>query len=515
MSLDLVVIVGAGPTGLTTAIELARQNIPFRLIERSPQAAQWSQALVVQARTLEQFERYGIAEQAVAAGRPTHRAVLFSNGTRLAEASLDRIPGNYPYALFLPQRDTERILTEHLHSLGAEIERNIELTRFTNGDECIEADLRHGDGQIERLEARWLIGCDGAHSTARQSLDVSFGGNTAPVSFLLADVRLDGIDVPQDELRVYLHAGDVLFMAPLRDGLWRLIVALHKDQEALHKDQENEEQIDHARRQTELADFQKAIDRLAGGEITASDPVWMAPFRVNQRKADRYRVQSAFLAGDACHIHSPVGGQGMNTGIQDAANLGWKLGAVARGADPALLDSYNEERGKVGDALLRATSKGLDLATLSNPFAEALRNVVIAVGSHIPFLQDAAVGFVSETAIAYTESEIVIDCAGAGGLIGGDRMPNQDLARGGRLLDPLRDGKHLGIGVGVPPADRPEFESKLPRATWTWVEVQEMPKIAGSHAGQILAIRPDGYIGFRGGMGDGGELARYGALAAL
>jgi 2-polyprenyl-6-methoxyphenol hydroxylase-like FAD-dependent oxidoreductase len=483
------------------AIELARQDVPFRLIDKSEQGAQWSQALGVQARTLEQFERYGIAEKAVAAGLPIRHAAFFHDGKRLAEAPLDRIPGNYPYVLLLPQVETERILTERLHSAGGEIERRVELTSFTNGDDCVNAEVRHEDGRAEIIHSRWLIGCDGAHSTVRQGLDVSFRGDTVGFSFFLADLTLDGPNVPQDELRVYLHGGDVLFIAPLRKGLWRLIVALHSEQNA-------------PERQPQLSDFQAAIDRSAGG-MTARDPTWMAPFRVNQRKAEHYRMQNAFLAGDACHIHSPVGGQGMNTGIQDAANLGWKLRAVSRGADAKLLDSYDQERGAVGDALLRTTSRGLAAATLSNPIAEALRDAAIAVGSRIPLLRDAVAGWVSETAISYNESPIVVDCGDRADLIAGDRMPNANLSGGGRLLDGLRDGKHLGIGAGVPEADRKEMEAKLPRACWIWVDPREMPHTGLDNSGQIFVVRPDGYIGFRGGIGDGGELGRYGKLAAL
>lgn len=205
----------------------------------------------------------------------------------------------------------------------------------------------------------------------------------------------------------------------------------------------------------------------------------------------------------------------MNTGIQDAANLGWKVGAVLRGADAKLLDSYDQERGAVGDALLRTTSRGLAAATLSNPVAEFVRDAAVAVGSRIPLLRDAMAGWVSETAISYNESPIVIDCGDKADLIAGDRMPNANLMGGGRLLDGLRDGKHLGIGAGVPEADRKEIAVKLPWACWTWVDPREMPRTGLDHAGQIFVVRPDGYIGFRGGIGDGSQLARYGKLAAL
>jgi 2-polyprenyl-6-methoxyphenol hydroxylase-like FAD-dependent oxidoreductase len=449
MATTQVLIVGAGPTGLTMGIELARQGIPFRLIDKATAPAQRSQALVVQARTLEQLQRYGIAGQFVEAGRKIHRATFFDRDEPIATIPLDRIPSEFNYVLFLPQSETERLLTGQLHSLGHEAERGIKLRAFHNSPRGVNAITFTGEsGPGEIIEARWMIGADGARSTVREQLDVPFTGDTVDLSFFLADLELTGPKTPGDELRVHTHHGHVVFISKLSEKLFRVIAVL-------------DEATD---REPVLSDFQAAIDNTAGGGMTASAPVWMARFHVNQRKADNYRVESVFLAGDACHVHSPVAGQGMNTGMQDAANLAWKIASVSRGASRQLLDTYNEERGGVGDALLGATSRGLAAATIANPIAERIRNGIMSLATKIPQVQTALTGFISETAINYRDSSIVVDAGGKGDLRAGDRMPNRTLPDGSKLFDKLRNPGHLTI--------------KLEENTYV--------------------IRPDGYIGYRG-----------------
>ncbi len=424
MSTTEALIIGAGPTGLAMAIELSRQGIPYRLVEKNDHPAQYSQALVVQARSLEQFERYGIADRAVAAGREAKHAMLFSEQKQIADVKLDKIPGRYPYVLFLPQSDTERILAEHLESLGGRVERGVTVEKIEMSPDGVRASTPG-----EPIEARWLIGCDGAHSIVRQALNVPFPGDTVGFAFDLGDVKLEGPNVPGDELRVYLHRGDVVFLARLKDDVFRVISA------------ERGRSAAETGRQPTEADFQTAIDRCVGPGIRVASAEWMTPFRVNQRKVEHYRVGNAFLAGDASHIHSPVGGQGMNTGLQDAANLGWKLAAVRNGAPERLLDSYDEERGGVGKALLKATSRGLAAATLENPIAEMMRDAVVALGTRMEFVRGLLAGFVSETAINYKKSSIVVNA--------GERVPNPDVADG-RLLDPLRDGRSLVLAIDTP-----------------------------------------------------------------
>jgi hypothetical protein len=296
----------------------------------------------------------------------------------------------------------------------------------------------------------------------------------------------------------------VIFMARLTETVHRVIVVSHSEQGKSTADI-----------QLTTDYFQRALDRF-NIDVKATGSTWMTPFHINQRKAAQYRVGHAFLAGDASHIHSPVAGQGMNTGIQDAANLAWKIAAVANGANTDLLSSYDEERGKVGDALLRTTSRGLSAATSDNPIVEAIRDRVAPLAMGIPQVQSAAAGFISETAIHYRHSSIVMDRGGDGQVRAGDRMPNPDIGESSRLLDGLRDGRHLVISVGVDT----ELREHVPQANqlvFSSSEVGRNPELAWilGRGGEIVAVRPDGYVGFRGGLSDLKDLDAYARLAGM
>jgi 2-polyprenyl-6-methoxyphenol hydroxylase-like FAD-dependent oxidoreductase len=508
-----VLIVGAGPTGLAMATELARFGVSYRLIERAAQPTQWSQALVVQARTLEQFERYGIADIAVERGCKIHEATIFSDHKPIVQLSFDKIHSRYPYLLFLPQSETERLLIEHLDNVGGRIERQVELESFRHVDDAVEATLRREDGQTEQARASWMVGCDGAHSLVRRQLGVPFKGDAVDFIFFLGDMRITGQETPDDELRVYLHEGNVVFIARLTESVYRIIVALHDQQP-----QEAGSNVP-AEPEVTLADFQRAVDAHADAGMILSDPTWMTPFRINQRKAAYYRVGHVFLAGDASHIHSPVGGQGMNTGIQDAANLAWKLAAVIQGGSPALLDTYDEERGKVGEALLATTSRFLAAATTPNPTLESIRDHVMHWLSGLPYAQEKVRGFVSETAINYRHSSLVRDCGGASMLRAGDRAPdatyNDANGQERRLYEALAAPQHTLLLLHF-------SEKQRSQLTDVWPETQilalhpypdeELARVyAASGEPLAYAIRPDGYIGFRSGLQDIRYLPEYAA----
>lgn len=489
---DECLIVGAGPTGLTLAIELKRLGVPLRLVDKAERATQWSQALVVQARTLEQFARYGIADEAAARGRKIPQVQFWSDGKLVASLNFDHIPSRFRYVLFLPQNETEQILTSHLDSLGCEIERKTELLSFASSEngKAVTADLRHADGRIEQTRVRWLVGCDGAHSTVRSGMGVSFQGDTVGLQFALGDLRVVGKDVPGDELVIHFHrGGDVLFVAKLKDDVHRVIVALH------------EQQNGNKGKMPELEDFNYAFQRF-GLQTKAESAIWRAPFHVNQRKAGTYRQGNVFLAGDASHIHSPVGGQGMNTGIQDVANLAWKLAAVSRGADERLLDSYNEERGKVGDALLRGTSRGLRAATVTNPVLEELRDFVLHGAAQFEGIRDAVVREISETSIHYRDSSITVDeMHGHQPCKAGDRMPDLECRGTSKtLLRGLRKAVHLLVAVDFPaqelPRDLQNTEVlELNSASDEWTPA--IKDVLGKGP-QLFLVRPDGYIGIHG-----------------
>ena len=440
MDSSTVLVVGAGPTGMTAAIELKRAGLNVRIIDKSSHTALHSQALVVQPRTLEQWQRYGIAASAVARGRKLNEAKFWSNGKSILTFTFDQVPSLYKFVLFLPQTETETLLNEHLQSLGMHVERATELTSLTQNGDKLTATLRLPDGKTETLEPRWLFGCDGAHSIVREKMKIPFEGGSVGISFFLGDLVIDGPDAPDNELAIHLRHGDVVFMGRLSDRLTRLIVALHSKQN----------EGDHV--ELSIQDFQNAVDH-AGVRVKIHAAEWMTPFYVNDRQAANYRAGNVFLAGDASHIHSPVGGQGMNTGIQDVANLAWKLAAVERGAADSLLDSYEEERAEVGRALLRSTERGLKLATSANPVVEAARDLLAPILNGLHPFQRSVVGFISETAINYRESSIVADHGGDGSLRSGDRMPDLPTGQGSTLLQHWTNARHLAILLNATAAE--------------------------------------------------------------
>ena len=501
-----VLVVGAGPTGMTAAIELKRLGMDVRVIDKSDHMAQYSQALVVQARTLEQLQRYGLADEAIAHGRKLSEAKFFSEGKLIVDFKLDHMDGRYPFALFIPQSETERLLNSRMELLGVRAERGVELLELKQ-DPHLHVTLRHPDGRTEEIAPRWVIGADGAHSTVREKMDVAFEGGGVGLSFFLGDCEIEGPDVPRDELSIHVHHGDVVFFGRLSDRVVRLIVATHEQQEL-------------EKREVTIEDLQRAVDRI-GARAKIRSAEWLTPFRVNDRQAKHYRIGNVFLAGDASHIHSPVGGQGMNTGMQDVANLAWKISAVARGASDTLLDSYEEERAEVGRALLRFTERGLKLATTTSTVLEKARDVLAPLLTMLDPVQHRAVGFISETAIEYRSSSAVHDYGGDGHLRAGDRIPDLPLRSPGRqatLLDGWTVPRHRVFGLNLDQDDIESMREDLPNADVVSLATTDLEyegrRLFGDD-GKILVLRPDGYLGFRSPMGFRVELLKYSRQEAL
>ena len=505
MGNNTTLIVGAGPTGMAAAIELKRMGMDVRIIDKSDHLARYSQALVVQARTLEQFQRYGIVDEAIAHGRKLHEAKFYSEGKLIVDIRLDRVESRYPYALFIPQSQTEALLNSCMESHGVRAERSVELVSLKQNGE-IRATLRHADGRTEEVVPRWLLGCDGAHSLVREKTGTPFVGGGVGLSFYLGDCEVDGPDVPKDELSIHVHHGDLVFLGRLSQRIVRVIVALH------------EQQDDRDRQDLTIEEMQRAVDRV-GVKMTIKSAEWLTPFHVNDLQAKHYRIGNVFLAGDASHIHSPVGGQGMNTGIQDVANLAWKLSAVARGADDSLLNSYEEERGEVGKALLRFTERGLKLATVSNPLLERLRNTFAPIITKLPQIRQNAIGFISETAIEYRSSSIVVDLGGDGALRAGDRLPDFSLrTSGSTLLHDWTVPRHRVFCLNSDEDDVETLKGNLRHADVVPLASSDLDKegkrLLGDD-GKMFVLRPDGYVGFRARMGFQAELMNYARQDAL
>jgi 2-polyprenyl-6-methoxyphenol hydroxylase-like FAD-dependent oxidoreductase len=468
-----VLVVGAGPVGLTMASELARYGVRVRIIDKAPQRTDKSKALAVWSRTLEMLDRAGCAHDFIAAGNKVDAANIVAANKLIARVSLAEAKSPYPYALMLPQSDTERLLEEHLNRLNVHIERQVELTQFSDGENGVETTLRSASGGEERLTVDWLIGCDGAHSTVRHGLAMSFSGSTLDTDWMLADLHLKAFPFPASELATYWHENGVLVALPISPGRYRVIADLGASTGTLPAS-------------PTLAEVQAVLDQRGPGGLVAHDPVWLSAFRINERKVADYRSGRVFLAGDAAHVHSPAGGQGMNTGMQDAFNLAWKLALVCRGigAEGLLLDSYSVERSAVGDMVLSDSGRLTALATLRNHAAQVVRNLVGHVLLGLAPVREAMVNNMSEIAISYKHSALNGHAAhGVKGPLPGERvMPVAGQAPFGSgdtprftLLASSNDG---GKGLAR------EFDDL--------VDPTIRPPLSD---GGIWLVRPDGYVG--------------------
>jgi 2-polyprenyl-6-methoxyphenol hydroxylase-like FAD-dependent oxidoreductase len=364
-----VLIVGAGPTGLTLACELLGRGVSCRIIDTAASPATTSRALGLQPRTLELFDTMGIIDRVLATGGPVTDANLY-RGDRLlltlSAAGLRNLDTPYPRLWITPQASVERPLIERLLELGGTVERSRELADFRQIDSRVIATVRHGDSDApEEIHAGWLVGCDGAHSRVRKTLGVSFEGGTYEEKFLLADVDLDW-SRERDRTHTWFPPDGMFSVFPLPGtSQWRIFAVLE----------------DEAAPPLSLELFQRLFrERTGDVKTNVSNPTWMSNFTINRRMVDRYRVGRAFLAGDAAHVHSPFGAQGMNTGIQDACNLGWKLALVVRGeASERLLDTYEEERLPVARRVLAQTDTNTRVLLSDNPVMRFLRERVLTL----------------------------------------------------------------------------------------------------------------------------------------
>jgi 2-polyprenyl-6-methoxyphenol hydroxylase-like FAD-dependent oxidoreductase len=391
-----IIIVGAGPVGLTMAAELARFGVSVRIVDKAAARTDKSKALALWSRTLELLDRAGCAGAFVAAGQKVDGANIVAGSKRIGHVSLSGVNSPYPFALMLPQSETERLLEAHLAELGVHVEREVEVTGFTDTGSAVTTALRGPDGREGSIETSWLIGCDGAHSIVRHTLGLRFEGGTLRTDWMLADIHLpDGL-LPQSELSLYWHEDGVLVVFPISPRRYRVIADIGRSQ-GNHPADPTLEQV------------QAVIDRRGPGGLVASDPIWLSGFRINERKVADYRVGRAFLAGDAAHIHSPAGGQGMNTGMQDAINLAWKLALVCQrkcSENGPVLDSYSIERSAIGDQVLAAAGRLTAVGVLKNHTAQTVRNLVASFVFGLSRVQKAMADTLTEVSISYDHSPL-------------------------------------------------------------------------------------------------------------
>ena len=409
-----VLIVGAGPTGLVLALWLTRLGVGVRIVDEAAEPGTTSRALAVQARTLEHYRQIGLADTLVEGGLPLGAVNLWVAGRKIARAVFGDMGAGlspFPYALIFPQDEHERVLIDRLLDAGVPVDRQVELVGFEEAGGRVIARLKRADGTEETCEAAYLAGCDGASSTVRATLGARFPGGTYEHLFYVADVEASGPAVNR-ELNAGLDEADFLAIFPLkREGHIRIVGAVRA--EAAHRSGS----LSWSDVSTEI------IDRL---RLRVGRVNWFSTYHVHHRVAERFRRGHAFLLGDAAHIHSPVGGQGMNTGICDAVNLAWKLADVLRGrATDGVLDSYEPERIGFARRLVATTDRAFTLITSRGPIARRVR--VQVVPRVFPLLvRSRAVRrlmfrTISQTVITYRDSPL--STGRAGRVSGGDRLP--------------------------------------------------------------------------------------------
>ncbi len=406
-----VLIVGAGPTGLMLANSLALQGCSYRIIDKLDSPRQISKASGVMPRTLELFQGLGVSERFIEAGnRVTGLTVMTKRrtgpagddtrkphaGAPLMELSFDHLDTPYPFILGLEQFRTEELLTERLRELGGQIERGVELLDFAEVDDGVIPTLSDPRGSVEKAGFRYLVGCDGAHSTVRHLLGLSFEGSEDAQHYVVGYLKIDW-DMPSNRMFEFNSPEGTIFGIPLPDGRWS--IASEYDRTQWKNDGESE---------PELEELQQLFDLRSPLSAKLSEPRWKSYFRVNHRQVPRYRVGRAFLAGDAAHIHSPVGGQGMNTGLQDAANLAWKLAFVRKGfAGEDLIESYHSERHPVGRSIVELTSFLQAELNLRSRIVMGLRDEMIGLAGHSVYVRNLASRQLGELSCHYRNSPIV------------------------------------------------------------------------------------------------------------
>jgi 2-polyprenyl-6-methoxyphenol hydroxylase-like FAD-dependent oxidoreductase len=408
-----VLIVGAGPTGLVLAIWLTRLGVRVRIVDKAAAAGTSSRALVVHARTLELYRQIGLADAVVAGGRRMTSTNLWAAGKQVAHAVIGDMGvgiSPFPYALIFPQDEHERVLIDHLSQIGVEVERQTEFVAFEQASRRVRARCTRADGSTVLYETAYIAGCDGAHSAVRQALEIGFPGGTYEHLFYVADVEARG-QAMNGELHAALDTTEFLAVFPLKDdGHARLVGTV------LAGASEAGEDLSWRDVSRRVIDWMR---------IDVQRVHWFSTYRVHHRVADRFRRGCAFLLGDAAHIHSPVGGQGMNTGIGDAVNLAWKLAAVVNGANESLLDSYEPERIAFARRLVATTDRAFTAVTSNGRMARWLRlkaaPLIIPIVLSSAALRRFMFRTVSQTEVNYRDSPLSHGRAGA--VHGGDRLP--------------------------------------------------------------------------------------------
>ncbi|MEU6174864.1 FAD-dependent monooxygenase [Streptantibioticus parmotrematis] len=520
-----VLVVGAGPVGLTAAAELCRRGVDCRVVDRLTERMPYAKAVGVQPRTLEVWAAMGVLRAALDAAVPMFGQLMYVNGEQAARLELT-LPPDIPYGFAaLPQYETERVLAEHLAGLGTRVERGTELLSFEQDPERVTARLRNASGTEREVTARYLVGCDGAHSVVRKGLELSFEGDAFPEEYMLGDVEVDW-DMPRGYGVRSLHqtddgsTDDLLVCIPLPGrNRYRMSMLVPPELSAAGTGAGGtaDDGVTHgleAGRAPELHHIQAVLDRLSPQRTTASALRWSSVFRISHRIVDRYADGRVMVAGDAAHIHPPTGAQGMNTGIQDAYNLAWKLAlAVGGEASEGLVASYDAERRPVGEEVVGRTVRHARAGFEADP-----NDVSTIIRREAQLL------------VGYPDSPIVSPDGGSSPAPG-ERVPDcggleRDVMTFPlRLFDVLDGARHTVLLYADADAQTPELAAcataareaahgkvdvyavLAPGTRWTAREVPpptlrdaagSFREAYGAFGGEAFVVRPDGYLGLRG-----------------
>jgi 3-(3-hydroxy-phenyl)propionate hydroxylase len=525
-----VAVIGAGPVGLTAAAELARYGISARVVDRRAGPVAHSQAAVVHVRTQEVFEAMGAADRIVPRGYPLDYMSLHAFGKLLGGIRVHGVDGPYPGPRVIGQHQVETLLAEHLTGLGTAIDRPAEVTGINETQDGFTVALARPDGAIEEFRADYILGCDGGRSLVRERFGIGFPGERYDgFEFIHADAQLSW-SYPSGRGYIYVTEDRLLLLFPFdAAGRYRVLCA------RTDRDPQNTTP-------PELAELQAILRDVSGDDLAAlSDASWLARWRSTQRIAERFRAGRVFLAGDAGHIHVPIGGQGMNTGIQDAFNLVWKLAAVIKGmAVPAILDSYEAERHPVAEELLKGTDRGFHLMVQPSDLASFAMKLFGSSVIALEAVQDRLRRMLGEVTINYRPGPLTEDHGGSIGPIAGDRVPDGVVVRAAdrrtmRLLQAIA-GPHWSLlvfagleaesGLDALILTAARIASRYGRqvtpilitpgtvpAAWPGPVLHDRDNLLheryGVRHGVFYLVRPDWYVGFRAPAMRGELLLKY------
>lgn len=430
-------VVGAGPVGLTLATVLARQGMSVRIVDRNDAPTGKSKAIGIHARTLELMHTLGVAEAMVARGNPMRRFRVNADERCIIDTSFAGIESRYSFVLGLPQSQTEALLLEKLHAAGVTVERQSEVVDIVDPGDPGDASrparvtVRRVDGSHETITPAWLCGCDGSRSAVRTLLGIDFPGGDYRRAFILGDVKLDW-DGPRDELQFFISRRGYLLVIPMPGGMHRVIAQTDRTLAEFEGDEKP---------RATLEELRAVVERNGPGGIRLHSPDWVTHAPFYYRLASEARRGRAFLLGDALHLYSPLGAQGLNTGVHDAFNLGWKLSHAVQGtATLSLLDTYSEERMRIAHAIARVTSRTTAFVTNTSPAYRAGRKWLVPFLRNTRYLKEDLPRLMAGLRQSYAGTALSRGSA-VGNLKSGDRCPHANVRVAGRLM-PLADLVH-------------------------------------------------------------------------